>query len=64
MAAPLSTHQFKGHMTKDPVHDKRPPKFGGGKGSKTMLIESKGLPTAPKIHPHRRHAGKRTRRAR
>ena len=66
---PASPHlhpiQFSARAKKDPVHDKRKPRFSGQGGSKTMAVEAgQNLPTVPKRHPHRKHAGKRTRRAR
>lgn len=60
----LNPGQFGQHPRKDPG-EKKKAKFGADPaGSKTMAVESAGLPKAPKRHPHRRHAGARTRRAR
>jgi hypothetical protein len=60
----LNPRQFKGRaLTKDPSPDESPT-FSGGTGSKTMKVERpKGLLKKPKVHPHRAHAGARSKRA-
>lgn len=59
----LAHRQFHGKLKKDPSPDENPT-FSGGAGSKTMKVERpKGLLKKPKVHPHRAHAGARSKRA-
>lgn len=51
-------------LKKDPSPEEEP-KFSVGQGSKTMTLDKPGgLPAPKKKHPHRNHAGARSRRAR
>jgi hypothetical protein len=64
----LAHRQFKKgtarRMKKDPAPEDETPTFSGGGGSKTMkVVKPKGLPKKPKVHPHRAHAGARSKRA-
>lgn len=61
----LAHRQFRGKkMKKDPTPEDENPQFSGGSGSKTMKVEKpKGLLKKPKVHPHRAHAGIRSKRA-
>ena len=59
----LQPKQFAKRKKRDPNTEEKP-KFGGGKGVKTMKVErGKGLPPAPAKHPHKRHSGGISRRA-
>ena len=61
--ADLQPKQF-GKRRKDPMVKNEHPVFSGGQGSKTMPVEKpKGLKKSPKKHPHRNHAGVRSKRA-
>lgn len=60
----LNPRQFsKKPMKKDPGEQKAA-NFEGSNNTKTMSIDKPKLPSAPKRHPHRRHAGARSKRAR
>jgi hypothetical protein len=59
----LHPRQFGRRMRKDPG-EKQSPNFGEPNVSKTMDIDRPKIPKGPARHPHRRHAGRRTRRAR
>lgn len=64
--ATLQSAQFrnKNKKLRDPTPPNETPVFGGGGGSKTMKIDKpKGLKKNPKKHPHRDHAGVRSKRA-
>jgi len=60
----ISGQQFSTKGKKDPNSDKRKPKFTGSEEAKTMQVDVARLPKPPRRHPHRRHAGARSRRAR
>lgn len=68
---PVSDKQFgmaaKKRRTKTDPHNpsgSKKGKFSGGPaGKKTMPIDPPHLPKPPEVHPHRKHAAKRTRRA-
>lgn len=59
----LSDMQFGKKVKKDPG-DQKTAAFEGANKTKTMSIDKPKLPAAPKRHPHRRHAGARSKRAR
>lgn len=62
-SALINNAQFSAKK-KDPNSDKRKVKFTGSEEAKTMQIDVARLPKPPRRHPHRRHAGARSRRAR
>lgn len=60
----LNPRQFgKKGPNKDPG-DQKKAEFESTNKTKTMSIDKPKLPTAPRRHPHRRHAGIRAKRAR
>lgn len=63
-SAVINSTQFSTKGKKDPKSDDRKVSFAGQEEAKTMRIDVARLPKPPRRHPHRKHAGARSRRAR